>query len=391
MGIGTNVQARAVALHELDAPWRPCDIEQRKGRIERQGNQNAQVAVIRYVTASSLDAYSWQTLERKASFIHQVTQGTVDAREIDDVGADALSFAQVKALATGNPLIMEQAGLDSDIARLERLAGAHRREQRDLVARKADMGATATRLEHRAGLCEAAAGRRLDTRGERFAMVVDGEHHRSRVEAGTHLRTVVLALLERSEGGGAPPGASTVAVGRLGGFGIEAVVTRYATGPPDAALRVEDLPLAPLVAERAELARADVTGLVTRLENRVARLDDTAATYRAEAVVARSEVSAMAARIGRPFDHHAELEALRARLVEVNEALTVIDAPLTEVPDETAEAGVALPQSAPGHGTPAVGLGQEPGAALAMPGPHQRHELHTAMYGPVDGGPVLQA
>jgi len=322
-------------------------------------------------------------LERKASFIHQVTQGTVDAREIDDVGEDALSFAQVKALATGNPLIMDQAGLDNDIARLARLAGAHRREQRDLVARKAEAVATVARLEHRAGLCEAAAGRRLDTRGERFAMVVDGEHHRSRVEAGTHLRTLVGALLERSEGGAGPPGVSTVAVGKLGGFGVEAVVTRYGTGPADAALRVEDLPLAPLVAERA---RADATGLVTRLENRVARLDDTAATLRTEAAVARSEVSAMAGRIGRPFDHQGELEALRARLVEVNEALTA-----TEAPDEAAEAGVALPQSAPGHGTPAVGLGQQPGAALAMPGPHQRHELHTAMYGPVEGGPVLQA
>ena len=109
MGVGTNVQARAIAMHHLDAPWRPADIEQRDGRILRQGNQNPEVRVLRYVTEGSFDTYMWQTLERKAAFIAQVTRGDLPDRDVDDIGDQALSFAEVKALATGDPLVLEKA------------------------------------------------------------------------------------------------------------------------------------------------------------------------------------------------------------------------------------------------------------------------------------------
>ena len=111
MGVGTNVQARAIALHHIDAPWRPADMDQRDGRIRRQGNLNDTVTIKRYVTEGSFDTFMYQTLERKSRFINQVCRGELDiARTIDDVGEATLSLAEVKALSTGNPLIMEKAG-----------------------------------------------------------------------------------------------------------------------------------------------------------------------------------------------------------------------------------------------------------------------------------------
>jgi hypothetical protein len=104
MGEGTNVQRRLVALHHLDAPWRPADIEQREGRILRQGNENEYVKVLRYVTEGSFDAYMWQTLETKCRFISQVMTGDATMRRAEDVDAAALTYAEVKAIASGNPL-----------------------------------------------------------------------------------------------------------------------------------------------------------------------------------------------------------------------------------------------------------------------------------------------
>ena len=117
MGFGTNVQDRLIAEHHLDAPWRPRDVEQRDGRIERQGNLNAEIYIYRYVTEGSFDAYMWQTLETKAAFIEQIYEGD-DVRTIEDVSSASLSCAEVKALASGNPLVIEKAGIDNEVAKL---------------------------------------------------------------------------------------------------------------------------------------------------------------------------------------------------------------------------------------------------------------------------------
>jgi SNF2 family DNA or RNA helicase len=105
MGAGTNVQRRLVALHHLDAPWRPRDIEQREGRILRQGNSNKQVQIFRYATEGSFDAYMWQTLETKARFIHQVMRGETWVRSAEDLESGALTYAEIKAIASGNPAV----------------------------------------------------------------------------------------------------------------------------------------------------------------------------------------------------------------------------------------------------------------------------------------------
>lgn len=130
MGFGTNVQDKLIAEHQLDAPWRPRDVEQRDGRIIRQGNENESVSIFRYVTEGTFDAYSWQTLERKATFIGQVMEFNGQARSVEDVDSQALSFAEVKALASGNPMVIEKAGVDADVARLMALKSVFMSQQR---------------------------------------------------------------------------------------------------------------------------------------------------------------------------------------------------------------------------------------------------------------------
>src|SRR5204862_2285210 len=118
MGTGTNVQKRLIALHHLDAPWKPAEVEQREGRILRQGNENDEVAIYRYVTEGSFDAYMWQALETKARFIAQVMSGEPGPRRADDVGGQELSYAEVKAIASGNPAVLTLAEADAELKRL---------------------------------------------------------------------------------------------------------------------------------------------------------------------------------------------------------------------------------------------------------------------------------
>ena len=129
MGTGTNVQKRLVALHHLDAPWKPAEVEQREGRILRQGNENEEVAVYRYVTEGSFDAYMWQALETKARFISQVMTGENVLRRADDIGGQELSYAEVKAIASGNPAVLTLAEADAELARLSILRKNHADEQ----------------------------------------------------------------------------------------------------------------------------------------------------------------------------------------------------------------------------------------------------------------------
>ena len=125
MGAGTNVQDRLIALHHLDVPWRPSDIEQQEGRILRQGNQNAKVKIFRYVTEGTFDSYSWQLIENKQKFIGQIMTSKSPVRSCEDVDEAALSYAEVKALATGNPYIKEKMDLDIQVSRLKLMKANH--------------------------------------------------------------------------------------------------------------------------------------------------------------------------------------------------------------------------------------------------------------------------
>lgn len=149
MGTGTNVQKRLVALHHLDAPWKPAEVEQRDGRILRQGNSNSEVSIYRYVTEGSFDAYMWQALETKARFIAQVMTGDNTARKAEDVGGQELSYAEVKAIASGNPAVLTLAEADAELKRLAILKKNHADEQ--FLARRnlRDLPATIKRLSER--------------------------------------------------------------------------------------------------------------------------------------------------------------------------------------------------------------------------------------------------
>src|SRR3954447_25462225 len=129
MGTGATVQNRLVALHHLDAPWKPAEVEQREGRILRQGNENVEVSIYRYVTEGSFDAYMWQALETKARFITQVMTGDSGVRRANDIGGQELSFAEVKAIASGNPAVLTLAEIEADIQRLTIMKRTHADEQ----------------------------------------------------------------------------------------------------------------------------------------------------------------------------------------------------------------------------------------------------------------------
>ena len=149
MGTGTNVQKRLVALHHLDAPWKPAEVEQRDGRILRQGNENKEVAIYRYVTEGSFDAYMWQALETKARFISQVMTGDNASRRAEDIGSQELSYAEVKAIASGNPAVLTLAEADAELQRLNLLKKNHLDEQ--FVARRSlrDLPGTIASLSER--------------------------------------------------------------------------------------------------------------------------------------------------------------------------------------------------------------------------------------------------
>lgn len=186
MGVGTNIQTRLVALHDVDAPWRPADVEQRRGRIERQGNMCEVAYVYRYVVARSFDSYTWQTLETKQRFIAQVTSGNATSRVIEDAELTALSFAEVKALATGNPLIVEKAGVDAEVAKLSILKGKHQRVAWGNSRTLADLPGRIAKQQRRVDglITDAEAAQAFLSR---FEMMVGGKRMVDRDEAGNRI------------------------------------------------------------------------------------------------------------------------------------------------------------------------------------------------------------
>ncbi|MDO9129363.1 MAG: helicase C-terminal domain-containing protein, partial [Anaerolineales bacterium] len=147
MGTGMNAQERLIALHHLDAPWRPTDIEQRRGRMLRQGNKHPEVFEFAEVTSGSFDGYVWQTLENKAQFIAQFMRGTVAGRETEDISETVLTFSEIKALASGNPRVIEKVVMDSEIARLGYLRSAWLENRLTMQRRAKGLIAENERLE----------------------------------------------------------------------------------------------------------------------------------------------------------------------------------------------------------------------------------------------------
>ena len=370
MGVGTNVQDRAIALHHLDAPWRPADVAQREGRIVRQGNLNPEVQIFRWVTEGSFDGYMWQTLERKARFISQVIRGRLDAREIGDIGDTALSYSEVKALATGNPLLMDKAEADAALARLQRSERAHARNQNALTHAITRHEQDITRLTALVGDIDAAIGRRQDTRGDKFAMTVDGRAHGKRAAAGQHLKHLLQRQAAELDG----LRVSTATPGHLGGFPVTAAAGRV-LGKTTVTLGLDGAPGTSIRLDEHELSQADPAGLITRLENRLARLEEEKAGALAGIGRAQREIAHAQDSIGKPFPQAAELAAARERARQINEELDQMAAPAqaAEQADENRSPSAAPAASQPGREPPS------PASSAPAPAAHALHQEGSAM------------
>lgn len=305
MGAGTNVQDRLVALHDLDAPWRPGDLEQRKGRIARQGNMNETVHVYRYVTEQTFDSYIWQTLENKQRFISQIMTSKSPVRSCEDADETTLSYAEVKALCAGDPRIREKMDLDVQVAKLRLLKSSHQSQKyqledrlmqyfpREIAATKAAiMGCDAdikTRDAHPAP-------------ADGFAGIeLQGRHYDERVAAGEALLNILPTVQDMKP----------VHIGSFRGFDV--AVSLEAFGK-------HVLTLKGALEYHVELG-ADARGNVTRIENALTALDKKLGAFHAHLSDLERQVENAREELEKPFPQEDELREKSARLVELNAEL----------------------------------------------------------------------
>ena len=308
MGAGTNVQDRLIALHHLDVGWRPSDMTQRNGRIIRQGNRNKQVQVYQYVTEGTFDAYLYQTLENKQKFISQIMTSKSPVRSCEDVDEQALSYAEIKALCAGNPLIKEKMDLDIEVARLRVLKADHQSQQYRLedkllkffpaeIEQKQDMiGRFETDLKTLSAFPQIPEG---------FCGVeIQGKNYVEKTEAGTAL----LALCKEHKS------TEPVNVGRYRGFTMELSFDSF---------RHEfDLVLKGALRHRVTLG-TDERGNITRLDNALAAMPERLQKVREQLDNLFSQQQATRAELGKPFPQETELIAKSARLAELDAALNM--------------------------------------------------------------------
>jgi hypothetical protein len=300
MGTGTNVQERLFALHHLDAPWRPSDIEQREGRILRQGNRNEEVKIFRYVTEGSFDAYMWGVLENKAKFIGQVMTNESHVRRIEDLDAPALTYAEVKAIASGNPLVIEKAKVDAEVMRLNRLRSQHnealyitrnsiRRAQEDLP-----------RIEEKIAKLEVDLSIRQPTKADAFSIKIGNQIYRDREIAGEALNR--LAAKHHLD-------ANVVKVGSFAGFSLELWPHRVREivirGKNDYAANISDSPL----------------GTTSSLEHTIRSLDESRNAYRENFANTQRRIEELQPHAYKPFEHEEKLQSLIQRQQEIIQAL----------------------------------------------------------------------
>mgnify|MGYP002166568926 CR=1 FL=1 len=310
MGAGTNVQKRLIALHHLDVPWRPSDIEQREGRILRQGNENKEVYVFRYVTEGTFDAYSWQLIENKQKFIGQIMTSKSPARSCDDMDEAALSYAEVKALAAGNPLIKEKMDLDIDVARLKVLKADHQSQQYRMEDKllkyfpaeiekqtgyihgfEADMKTVEAHPQIAEGFC---------------GMEIMGKAYTEKADAGE----ILLAACKDTKS------ADPVPLGSYRGFQMELSFDSF---------RNEfDVTLKGAVSHRVALG-TDARGNITRLDNALAGIPERLERANEQLNNLYNQQEAAKAEVGKPFPQEAELTVKSQRLAELDAALNMED------------------------------------------------------------------
>ena len=305
MGAGTNVQDRLIALHDLDAPWRPGDLEQRKGRIERQGNMNETVHVYRYVTENSFDSYLWQTLENKQKFISQIMTSKSPVRSCEDVDETTLSFAEIKALCAGDPRIREKMDLDVQVAKLRLLKSSFQSQKytlEDNLARyfPREIAETKERI--------AALESDIQTRdahpvpADSFVGIeLDGVRYTERIAAGEALLNLLLTVQDMEP----------VHVGKFRGFDVEISLAEFGK---------YSLALKGATEHRIDLG-SDALGNVLRIENTLTALDKKLDTNRSRLEDLERQTENARAELEKPLPQEAELAEKSARLIELNAEL----------------------------------------------------------------------
>ena len=309
MGAGTNVQDRLIAVHHLDVGWRPADMTQRNGRIIRQGNRNPEVKVYQYVTEGTFDAYLYQTLENKQKFISQIMTSKSPVRSCDDVDEQALSYAEIKALCAGNPLIREKMDLDVEVARLKVLKADHQSKQYRLEDQL--LKYFPAEIERNKGYIagfqkdlEIAAAHPLQ-KDDFVGMEVKGKQYSDKEVAGE----AILAACREYKGND-----SAVPIGSYRGFTMELTY--------DSFRKDFEIILKGNMSHRATLG-TDTRGNITRLDNclaampdRLQRVQDTLENLYNQQAAAKEEA-------GKSFPQEAELKEKSARLAELDAALNM--------------------------------------------------------------------
>ena len=310
MGAGTNVQDKLVAVHHLDVGWRPSDMTQRNGRIIRQGNQNKEVQVYQYVTEGTFDAYLYQTLENKQKFISQIMTSKSPVRSCDDVDEQALSYAEIKALCAGNPLIKEKMDLDIDVARLKVLKADHQSQQYRMEDKllkyfpaeiekqtgyihgfEADIKTVEAHPQISDGFC---------------GMEIMGKYYAEKADAGE----IILAACKETKS------AEPVPLGSYRGFQMELSYDSF---------RSEfDIVLKGSMSHRVALG-TDARGNITRLDNALSAIPERLERANEQLTNLYNQQEAAKAELGKPFPQEAELVAKSQRLAELDAALNMED------------------------------------------------------------------
>lgn len=330
MGVGTNVQTRLVALHHLDAPWRPCDVEQREGRILRQGNECEEVEIFRYVTEGSFDAYMWQTLETKARFIAQVMRGDKGLRAIEDVELATLSYAEVKALASGNPMVIEKAGVDAEVAKLSTLFSVWRNQRWANESEVGRLPMLIESLEQKLVLqAEDVAQVEPQTMAQ-IAVALGGRRIAGPDAVGDALRELVKTARAAIQGRALLSGQI---LGRFGGFelGLQAIGT-------------EAVPAFFLAGRCRYDAEPYQTGpgLVSALLAALASVGEQQSRTGEQLALRRKRLEDLQLELARPFEHEARLTTL---LVRQRELLKQLDLDKDEAGNASLD-GEAMRQAA---------------------------------------------
>ena len=312
MGAGTNVQDRLVAVHHLDVGWRPSDMTQRNGRIIRQGNQNKEVQVYQYVTEGTFDAYLYQTLENKQKFISQIMTSKSPVRSCDDVDEQALSYAEIKALCAGNPLIKEKMDLDIEVARLKVLKADHQSQQYRMEDRllkyfpaeiereksyisgfEADLKIIEAHPQIPEGFC---------------GIEIRGTQYTEKTDAGE----LILAACKELKS------TEPVSLGSYRGFQMELFY--------DSFLSEFQVFLKGSVSHRVALGM-DARGNITRMDNALAGVPEKLEQAKETLTNLYNQQEAAKCELGKPFPQEAELSAKSQRLAELDAALNMEDQP----------------------------------------------------------------